>query len=99
MLGPARPRSSERAAAAARAQQGGGGSPGGGTLSERSLEIGARALAELGRRLYAAGQLPATSGNLSLRLDAQSCAITASGTDKGRLEAGDMLAVDLRGQP
>jgi methylthioribulose-1-phosphate dehydratase len=65
----------------------------------RSLENGAAVLAELGQRLYAAGQLPATSGNLSVRLDEKSCAITASGTDKGRLERAGVLAVDLSGAP
>lgn len=37
--------------------------------------------------------MPATSGNLSLRLDDESCVITASGRDKGRLSLGDVLRV------
>ncbi len=59
----------------------------------------AAALAAAGRDLHGRGWLPATSGNLSLRLDAGGCAITASGRDKGRLTQADMLRVDLDGVP
>jgi methylthioribulose-1-phosphate dehydratase len=59
----------------------------------------ASALAGVGRDLYARGWLPATSGNLSLRLDRDSCAITVSGRDKGRLTAEDIMRVDLAGEP
>jgi methylthioribulose-1-phosphate dehydratase len=68
-------------------------------VSQPSLESCARVLAELGQRLCAGGRLPATSGNLSLRLDEKSCAITASGTDKGRLGPTDVLGVELCGRP
>jgi methylthioribulose-1-phosphate dehydratase len=61
----------------------------------RTLDGCARVLQRIGRRLYRAGQLPATSGNLSLRIDAESCAITLSGRDKGRLSRADVIAVSL----
>jgi methylthioribulose-1-phosphate dehydratase len=59
----------------------------------------ALANAELGRDLYGHGWLPATSGNLSVRLVRDSCAITVSGRDKGRLTADDVMRVDLVGEP
>jgi methylthioribulose-1-phosphate dehydratase len=57
------------------------------------------ALIGIGRELHARGQVPATSGNFSMRLDEHSVLITASGRHKGRLERDDFLAVDLHGQP
>ncbi len=57
------------------------------------------AIADLGRELYGLGWVPATSGNLSLRLDGASCAITVSGRDKGRLTAQDIMRVDFAGEP
>ena len=59
----------------------------------------AAAIAELGRDLYGLGWLPATSGNLSVRLDAASCAVTVSGRDKGRLTGQDVMRVSLAGDP
>lgn len=51
------------------------------------------------RELAQRGLTPATSGNFSLRLDAQHAAITVSGRDKGRLVEADVMVVDLDGQP
>jgi methylthioribulose-1-phosphate dehydratase len=59
----------------------------------------AAAIAELGRDLYGLGWLPATSGNLSVRLDGSSCAVTVSGRDKGRLTGQDIMRVSLAGEP
>lgn len=59
----------------------------------------ARAIAEAGRELAAAGWTPATSSNFSARIDEQHVAITISGRDKGRLSADDVMVVDLNGQP
>jgi methylthioribulose-1-phosphate dehydratase len=59
----------------------------------------AATLVDLGRHLYRRGWLPATSGNLSLRLDHTSCAITVSGRHKGRLSEQDLMRVDLDGAP
>jgi methylthioribulose-1-phosphate dehydratase len=56
-------------------------------------------LIEAGRRIYQRGWVPATSGNFSVRLDDQSCAITVSGRDKGALAAADIMRVDLDGKP
>lgn len=63
-------------------------------LSARTAEI-----VEAGRLLYARGQVPATSGNLSARLGAERVAITASGRHKGMLRPEDVLVVDLEGRP
>lgn len=40
---------------------------------------------------------PATGGNFSARIDENRMAITASGLDKGSLQAEDILTVDLQG--
>jgi methylthioribulose-1-phosphate dehydratase len=56
-------------------------------------------LIAIGHDLHARGWVPATSGNFSMRLDAQSALVTASGKHKGQLQAADFLAVDLTGKP
>ncbi len=45
------------------------------------------------------GWLLGTSGNLSVRRDAETFLITASGKDKGRLTPDDFLLCDLEGEP
>lgn len=54
------------------------------------------ALIEAGLRAAARGQIPATSGNFSVRVDTQHIAITRSGCDKGRLTPSDIAVIDLR---
>lgn len=49
-------------------------------------------------KLAAAGLTPATSSNFSVRADAESCLITVSGRDKGRLAPDDFMRVDLHGK-
>lgn len=51
------------------------------------------------RELAALGWTPATSSNFSRRIDDHSVAITVSGRDKGRLTEGDVMVVDLDGNP
>lgn len=48
-------------------------------------------------KLAAGGLTPATSSNFSVRTDANSCLITVSGRDKGRLAADDFMRVDSHG--
>lgn len=55
------------------------------------------ALIAAGRQLYAQGMVPATSGNLSARLNDGNLAITVSGRHKGKLTAGDIMEVDTQG--
>lgn len=62
------------------------------------FENRATVLAETGRILHALGLVPATSGNLSARLDEARIAVTVSGRHKGRLQPADILVVDLEGQ-
>ncbi|MGM0769486.1 MAG: methylthioribulose 1-phosphate dehydratase [Pseudomonadota bacterium] len=59
----------------------------------------AQAIVEAGHFLYGRGWSPATSSNYSARLDDNHVAITVSGRHKGRLGAGDVMVVDLAGQP
>lgn len=63
-----------------------------GALHERGAELIAA-----GRVLYQRGWLPATSGNLSARLDAGRFAMTVSGCDKGAMSEEDIMAVNDRG--
>jgi methylthioribulose-1-phosphate dehydratase len=50
------------------------------------------------RDLGARNLVPATSGNFSMRLDAQHIAITRSGADKGALVESDLLVIPLQGE-
>ncbi len=52
-----------------------------------------------GRFLDSKGWVPATSGNISVRLDEKHIAITASGKHKGKLTKEDILITDLEGRP
>jgi len=54
---------------------------------------------EAGKTLYQMGQVPATSGNFSMRLDDGDIAITISGKHRGKLTEQDIMQVDLDGQP
>lgn len=56
-------------------------------------------IVDAGRFLYQRGWSPATSSNYSARIDDQHIAITVSGRHKGELAAGDVMVVDLAGQP
>jgi L-fuculose-phosphate aldolase len=51
------------------------------------------------RRLDARGLVAGMDGNVSARLDATTLLVTPSGLTKGRLAPGDLVAVDLDGQP
>jgi methylthioribulose-1-phosphate dehydratase len=48
-----------------------------------------------GRELHSRGWVPATSGNFSQRLDAQTAAMTVSGWHKGRLTEAGLMRVDM----
>jgi len=56
------------------------------------------AIVQAGRRMDARGWVPATAGNISVRLGADRIAITRSGTHKGYLDAGSVMEVDLDGR-
>ncbi len=55
-------------------------------------------LTEIGQRLYRAGMVAGTDGNISVRLDDDRVMITPSGLPKGLLEPDDMVIVDIRGK-
>ncbi len=59
----------------------------------------ADAIIDAGRRLYAQGLAQATSGNISVRVEADTAALTRSGAHKGFLGADDVMLVDLDGRP
>jgi len=62
------------------------------------LDAGAQIIAA-GQRMDARGWVPATAGNISLRLDETRIAITASGGHKGFLSQDQIMCVDLHGHP
>jgi L-fuculose-phosphate aldolase len=55
------------------------------------------AILECGRICYERGLVTSNDGNISVRLDAKHVLITASGVCKGRMEADDLLIVDMTG--
>lgn len=57
------------------------------------------AIIRAGRRMDARGWVPATAGNLSVRLGADHAAVTCSGNHKGFLQPGDVMPVSLDGTP
>lgn len=61
------------------------------------FRLRAAELGDVGRFGFARGWLPATSGNLSARLDAHRIAITVSGRHKGELDETGIMALDLDG--
>jgi len=56
-------------------------------------------ITDAGRRMDARNWVPATAGNLSVRLDDGDIAITRSGCHKGHLDRDGIMLVDLDGQP
>ncbi len=55
------------------------------------------AIISAGRRMDQRGWVPATAGNISVRLSDDQVAITRSGGHKGFLSAGDVMRVDFDG--
>ena len=66
-----------------------------GALSEEELR---RQIVEIGRRLYALGFVPATDGNISVRLGDGSILITPAGVSKGALAPGDLTKLGMDGR-
>ena len=56
------------------------------------------AIVQAGQRMDQRGWVPATAGNISVRLDSDRLAITRSGGHKGFLDAGSVMQVDLSGR-
>ncbi|MFZ0633058.1 MAG: class II aldolase/adducin family protein [Acidobacteriaceae bacterium] len=56
-----------------------------------------RDLVRYSRWLYRLGYTPATTGNLSVRLDKRTLLVTPTGASKGLLRRSDMVLVDLDG--
>ncbi len=64
-----------------------------------SLDQAAQEIVEAGQFLNQQKLCPATSGNLSVRIDHNLVAMTVSGKHKGELTADDVMRVDLNGNP
>lgn len=63
------------------------------------IDQNAAEIIRVGKYFQDQGWLPATSGNLSVRLDDKSIIITESGKNKGALTEEDFLRVDMEGAP
>ena len=64
-----------------------------------NLEQAAEEIVQAGIALNQERLCPATSGNLSRRIDDQLVAVTVSGKHKGELTLEDVIQVDLKGTP
>jgi methylthioribulose-1-phosphate dehydratase len=64
-----------------------------------NLDAATTDITTAGHFLAARGWAPATAGNYSVRLDAQTFAVTVSGKWKGELTADDIMTVDMNGRP
>jgi methylthioribulose-1-phosphate dehydratase len=62
-----------------------------------TFDDAALAIAAAGRRMDAKGWVPATAGNISIRLGPDEIAITRSGRHKGLMGPADVMAVDAAG--
>ena len=62
-----------------------------------TFEDAAIAIAAAGRRMDSMGWVPATAGNISIRLAADDIAITRSGRHKGLMTPADVMRVDAAG--
>ena len=75
-----------------------------GVAQEGAAEAGvvpgwaAERVVRAGQRMDARGWVPATAGNISVRLDGARMAITRSGGHKGFLDAGGVMVADLDGR-
>lgn len=57
-----------------------------------------QAIIEVGRRLDQLGYVPATDGNISVRLSSREIVATTSGVRKGFLQPRDLVVIDPEGQ-
>lgn len=60
-------------------------------------DAASRGVIALAHHAGARNWVPATSGNFSVRIDSDSCAVTASGGDKGKLTADGVIRASLTG--
>ncbi|MGC3871800.1 methylthioribulose 1-phosphate dehydratase [Halomonas sp. GXIMD04776] len=64
-------------------------------INLEKLALAQQAIVDAGKQLHAAGQVPATAGNFSVRLDESHMAITVSGCHKGHLSVADVMVTDF----
>lgn len=68
-------------------------------MNQDAFAGAAAAIIAAGRRMDRFGWVPATSGNISVRLPGGRVAITRSGGHKGFLDEAGVMVVDLEGRP
>lgn len=62
-----------------------------------TVEVAARQIVSIGRKLYERGLIVGSEGNISVCLDAGRVLVTPSGLPKGDLEPEQMVLVDMNG--
>lgn len=66
-------------------------------MADAPFAAATEAIVEAGRRMDQLGWVPATAGNISVRLPDERVVITRSGRHKGLMGPGDTMVVDLMG--
>ena len=66
-------------------------------MGDAAFAAATAAIVEAGRRMDSLGWVPATAGNISVRLPDGRVVITRSGRHKGQMGPGDTMVVDLQG--
>ncbi len=69
------------------------------SLAEQIPADAVRGVMALAHHCGAKGWVPATSGNFSVRLSVNDCAVTASGGDKGKVSAEGIIRAAIDGPP
>jgi len=67
------------------------------TAKPLRFEVAAAHVVDMARLAGARGWIPATSGNFSVRMDDARAALTATGTDKARLDPSGVIEVEIDG--
>ncbi|MBI1260776.1 MAG: methylthioribulose 1-phosphate dehydratase [Rhizobiales bacterium] len=67
------------------------------TATELSFEEAADGVVMMARHAGARGWVPATSGNFSVRMNADEAAVTATGANKAELTRDEVIAAAIRG--
>lgn len=68
------------------------------SLLKDAFRVKASKIIEIGKFIDRKGWVPATAGNLSMRLTEQYIAITTSGKHKARLTESDIMIIDIEGK-
>ncbi len=60
------------------------------------IEVGAADLIRVGKIMYDRGLTTSNDGNISVKVDADTIIITATGVCKGRMDRGQLLTISIQ---